>query len=62
MNKREFLKEVRATAKANGFTLKEHTHIRINGAKAYYLIDRKTKRIIIENCTLNSAYHDAMRL
>ncbi len=56
MNYKEFLSYVRRTAKDHGATLKTDKSKRYNDTYMFYIIDRKTKKVLCENCTLNSAY------
>lgn len=56
---KNMLKDIRDIARKSGLTLKIHS-FKINGSAAYYFIDRKTKETVLSNCTLNSAYGNAM--
>ena len=58
MNKRDLIKQLRSAAKKRNMTLKEHQLIKINNNTAYYLIDRKSKEILISNMTLSSVCNE----
>jgi hypothetical protein len=60
MTIKEIEKECRLLAKQIGATFKEHTRLRINNRKAYYFINRSTGDVLLENCTLGSAYDNLL--
>lgn len=60
MTVKEIQKECRSLAREMGATFKKHKYITINSKPAYYIINRKTGEIIVENCTLNSAYQNLL--
>ena len=65
MTTNDIIKETRALCRAQGMTLKRHTH-RINGKIAYYIAYRNSGRVMFSNMTLISAWEtslsDAIRL
>jgi hypothetical protein len=58
MNKAEVTKEVRAMARAHGLTFKIDPRLMINNKTGYMFIDRKTKAVVLANCTLATAYEN----
>ena len=52
------IKEVRRAARNNDMTFKQ-SNVKINGARLWKLVDRKTGELLISNYQLNSAYEDS---
>jgi len=59
MKTHEIIKETRALCRAQGMTLKCHTH-RINNKTAYYIAYRNSGLIMFSNMTLISAWETAL--
>ena len=55
MKTSQVIAECRGTAKKVGLTFKR-SNMSINGSPAYHFTDRKTGTVVLENCTLGSAY------
>ena len=53
----EVILECRSTAKRAGLTFKR-SNMNINNSPAYHFADRKTGTVVLENCTLSSAYEN----
>ena len=57
MKNTEVLKECRRAAKSVGLTFKR-SNMNINNSPAYHFIDRASGIVVLENCTLGSAYNN----
>ena len=60
MTVKEVQKECRKLAREVGATFKVHTRIRINNKPAYYIENRKTGEVIVENMSLGMAYENLL--
>ena len=56
---KDIIKEIRAIAKANGLTLQK-SRAYINGKQAYHFTSRLTGETVVSNCTLISAWENAL--
>lgn len=59
MTIKEMQKECRKLAREANATFKKHSH-KINNKPAYYFIDRDSGRVLLENCTIASAYENLL--
>ncbi len=57
MTTSKVIKECRSVAKKAGLTFKR-SNMSINNSPSYYFKDRLSGRIVLENCTLASAYNN----
>lgn len=55
----KMVSELRAYAKARGLTFRKANHT-VNNLTAYCFTDRKTGKIVLNNCTLVATYTDAL--